>query len=161
MLRGMMAGAVLALAATSAMAAEDWVAVERSIAVNASAEKVWSQIGGYCQANKNRNAPCDFINGTGGLGTDRKLNPTTEEVKTAEGLYSYGYFQTLGANTGLRYHGNVSVVPEGKSSKIVYTLIYDQGALKDDAERASTAATMGTRFQGAIEQMKTFVEAAK
>jgi hypothetical protein len=52
-------------------------------------------------------------------------------------------------------------VPDGKASKIVYTLIYDQGALKDDAERASTAATLGTRFQGAIEQMKAFVEAAK
>jgi hypothetical protein len=156
------AGAVLAvLASNGASAAEDWTAVERSIAVNAPAEKVWSLIGGYCQANKNRGAPCDFVKGTGGLGTNRKVSPTTEEVKVAEGVYSYGYFQTLGTNTGLRYHGNVSVVPDGKASKIVYTLIYDQGALKDDAERASTAATMGTRFQGAIEQMKAFVEAAK
>ena len=159
MLRALICGAVLALAASAALAAEDWVAVERTIEVKAPAAKVWGLLGGYCAANKARGAPCDFTKGTGELGTIRKLNPTTEEVKVAEGQYSYGYMQTLGASTPLRYHGNISVLPvSGASSKIVYTLVYDQGALATDAERETTRNTFGTRFQGAIEQMKTLAE---
>ncbi len=159
MLKTIIAGAAFALIATAAFAAEDWVAVERSIEVKAPAAKVWGLLGGYCAANKARGAPCDFTKGTGELGTIRKLNPTTEEVKVAEGQYSYGYMQTLGASTPLRYHGNISVLPvSGASSKIVYTLVYDQGALATDAERETTRNTFGTRFQGAIEQMKTLAE---
>jgi hypothetical protein len=47
---------------------------------------------------------------------------------------------------------------DGKSSNIVYTLIYDQGVLASDAEREATRTTFGTRFQGAIEQMKALAE---
>jgi hypothetical protein len=167
MLKSIIAGAAFAavsvLGATAASAAEDWVAVERSIDVNAPAAKVWGMIGGYCDFGKVRNIPCTYTKGTGGLGTVRKLNNAVEEVKVGEGIYSYGYFQTVGTRTNQRYHGNMSVVPsrDGKTSKIVYTLIYDQGVLKDDAERASTKASTETSFQSAIEAMKKMVEGGK
>lgn len=163
-MKTIIAGAAFALiAASSASAAEDWVAVERSIDVKAPAAKVWAQVGGYCDFGKVRNVPCVYTKGAGGLGTVRKLNNVTEEVKVGEGIYSYGYFQTVGARTAQRYHGNVSVVPskDGKTSKIVYTLIYDQGVLKDDAERASTKTTTEASFQTAIETMKKMVEGGK
>ena len=87
MLKSIIAGAAFAavsvLGATAASAAEDWVAVERSIDVNAPAAKVWGMIGGYCDFGKVRNIPCTYTKGTGGLGTVRKLNNAVEEALDA------------------------------------------------------------------------------
>jgi opacity protein-like surface antigen len=163
LLKSILAGAAVALVATAATAAEDWVTVVRTIEVKAPAAKVWGLVGGYCDFGKVRNVPCVYTKGAGGLGTIRKLNGVTEEVKVGEGQYSYGYFQTVGARTQARYHGNVSVTPsaDNKTSKIAYTLIYDQAGFASDAERASQKAAMETSFQEAIETMKKMAEGAK
>jgi hypothetical protein len=165
MIKTMLAGAALALAATTssaAPAAEDWVTVVRTAEINAPAAKVWGLVGDYCAFGKVRNIPCTYKKGSGGLGTIRVLNGTTEEVKVGEGQYSYGYFQTVGARTQARYHGNMSVLPTGATgSRIVYTLIYDQAGFASDAERASQKAAMETSFQDAVNIMKKMAEEAK
>ena len=166
MLKSILAGAALALVATAgsaAPAAEDWVTVVRTAEVNAPAAKLWGLVGGYCEFGKVRNVNCTYKKGTGGLGTIRVLNGVTEEVKVGEGHYSYGYFQTAGARVIARYHGNMSAIPsaDGKTSKLVYTLIYDQAGFPSDAERASQKAAMETSFQDAVNIMKKMAEEAK
>ncbi len=167
MLKSILAGGAIALAAGSlasgASAAEDWVTVVRSAEIARPASAVWALVGGYCEFGKVRKVSCTYKKGTGGLGTIRVLNGVTEEVKVGEGQYSYGYFQTVGARTQARYHGNMSAIPsaDGKTTKMVYTLIYDQAGFATDAERASQKAAMETGFQDAVDTIKAMAEAAK
>lgn len=164
MIRLFAAGAALVFAAAApAMAAEDWVTVLRTIDVARPASAVWAVYGGYCEFGKVRNVSCVYTRGDGGLGTIRRLANAVEEVKVGESPYSYAYFQTVGDRVNQRYHGNLSVVPsaDNKRSRIVYTLIYDQGTLASDAQRAAVRAGLETAFQRDVEKMKATVEGAK
>lgn len=162
-MKSILAGAALALAATGASAAEDWVTVVRSAEIARPASQVWALVGGFCDFGKVRKVSCTYKKGTGGLGSIRVLNGVTEEVKVGEGQFSYGYFQTVGARVAARYHGNMSAIPsaDGKTTRMVYTLTYDQAGFPSDAERASQKAAMETSFQEAVDTMKAMAEAAK
>ena len=77
----------------------------------------------------------------------------------AKTAHSYTYHQTVGNFASADYHGTLSVEPsaDGKTSKIVYHLIWDVSGLPAD-QRAATPARMGGVFQGVIEQMKGLAE---
>jgi hypothetical protein len=151
---------MMALTAMPAAAAVDFVVVRREIAVARPAAAVWSAVGAdYCSIRVWLSMTCAITKGDGGIGATRLLNGMTEEVMVANSPMSYTYLQTVGGRASYNYHGTLSVEPgaNARSSKIVYTLVYDQGAM-DEKTRNDTRTGLETRFQGAVESMKKLVE---
>ena len=57
------------------------------------------------------------------------------------------------------YHGTLEARPvTATTSKLVYTLIFDNSMLADDAAREKDKAQRKTRFMQALENMKTLAE---
>jgi hypothetical protein len=77
--------------------------------------------------------------------------------------YSYTYTQTVRAGRPYNlYHGTLEVRPvTDKTSKIVYTLMYDNSMLPDDAAREKDKLTRTAVFQRAMTNMKTLAEGGK
>jgi len=70
---------------------------------------------------------------------------------------SYTYAQPL---SPIEYHGSVEVKPtSATTSKIVYTLFYDQAPLADQAARDKDRAGRAGMFMGALTKMKALAEA--
>lgn len=155
------AAAVLAFASALPAAAADFQVVRREIAVARSADAVWATVGDYCVIKTwLKLDSCTYTAGAGGVGTTRKLNGAAEEVMIGATPHSYTYYQTVGGMAANAYHGTVDVQATGPtSSKIVYTLVYDQAPLADDAARSANRTRLETRFQGAVEAMKAMAEA--
>ncbi|WP_419814594.1 SRPBCC family protein [Glacieibacterium sp.] len=154
--------AVMALAgAASGSRAADFVAIRLSVPVARPADAVWSRVGGYCAIAEWLKVSCDYGSGTGEVGTVRRLRDrTVEEAMVAQTAHSYTYLQTVGSMVPFAYHGTLAVEPAGKgASTLHYTLFYDQGAMASDTVRASEKARMTTRFQTALETMKSLAEA--
>src|SRR6516162_11041376 len=60
------------------------------------------------------------------------------------------------------YHGTLEARPvTPTTSKIVYTLFFDNSMLPDDAARAADKERRRTRFMQALQNMKTLVEGGK
>jgi hypothetical protein len=160
-MRKVMALAALAagaVCAASPAAAFDFVTVRRTIDVNRSAADVWAKVGGYCTISDWLKLKCVMKSGSGDVGTVRLLNDQVEEVMVGKTATSYTYYQNLGPSAASLYHGTLDVVPTGaKTSRIVYTLVYDQQAMSA-ADRTAQTTRLNTAFQQAIEAMKKMAE---
>ena len=98
-----------------------------------------------------------MVSGKGELGSIRTINGTIVENVVARTKYSYTYAQPF---TPIFYHGTMEVVPlTANTSRLVYSLIWNQAAVGDAA--AQTAAREGrrTRFQAAVDKMAAAVNA--
>jgi hypothetical protein len=159
---GALAFAASALS-TSALAAEpEYQTIKMEINVAKPAKEVWSKVGGYCDISKWLNVDCKITSGNGGIGTVRVLagGRVTEILIGATDL-SYGYTQPVkeGAWYNL-YHGFLEAKPvTDKTSKLVYTLMYDISDKADKAEKDKDIAGRKMRFEGALENMKKMAEA--
>jgi hypothetical protein len=78
-------------------------------------------------------------------------------------LISYTYAQTPKAGTPYNlYHGTLEARPvTPTTSKIVYTLFFDNSMWPDDAARAADKERRRIRFMQALRNMKTLVEGGK
>jgi hypothetical protein len=85
------------------------------------------------------------------------------EVLVGKTQYSYTYTQTVRAGRPYNlYHGTVEVRPvTDKTSKIIYTLVYDNSMMADDAAREKDKMNRTATFQRAITNMKTIAEGGK
>jgi len=147
---------------TSALAAEpEYQTIKMEINVAKPAKEVWSKVGGYCDISKWLNVDCKITSGNGGIGTVRVLagGRVTEILIGATDL-SYGYTQPVkeGAWYNL-YHGFLEAKPvTDKTSKLVYTLMYDISDKADKAAKDADIANRKMRFEGALENMKKLAE---
>jgi len=148
-------------AASAAHAAGDYVSIVQETTINAPADVAWGKLKGYCDIGKWLNpaapVPCEITSGTDGeLGAVRKIAGRIEEVIVARTPTSYTYADP---NQPILYHGTVEIRPiDKKSSKLVYSLFYDQttvAADKRDANKAGRAKT----FAGVMAVMKGIAEA--
>ena len=136
------------------------VTIPLEINVDRSAADVWKRIGGYCAIAEwlQIAAGCKILSGVDGeVGAVRSV---ANEVLVGKTQYSYTYTQTPrnGRPYNL-YHGTVEVRPMSeKTSKIVYTLVYDNSMLPDDAAREKDKASRTAVFQRAIQNMKILAE---
>jgi hypothetical protein len=137
-----------------------YVSIPLEIDVDRSAADVWKRVGGYCAIAEwlQIAAGCKILSGVDGeVGAVRSV---ANEVLVGKTQYSYTYTQT--PRTGRPYnlyHGTVEVRPiTDKTSKIVYTLIYDNSMLPDDAAREKDKASRTAVFQRAIQNMKVLAE---
>jgi hypothetical protein len=73
---------------------------------------------------------------------------------------SYTYTQTVKAGRPYNlYHGTLEARPlTAATSKLVYTLVFDNSMLADDAAREKDRAQKTTQFTRALENMKVLAE---
>jgi hypothetical protein len=138
----------------------NYVSIPLEITVNRSAADVWKRIGGYCDISEwlQIAAGCKIIAGTDNeVGAVRSV---ATEVLVAKTQYSYTYTQPVRAGRPYNlYHGTVEVRPvTPTTSKIFYTLIYDNSMLPDDAAREKDRAARAAVFTRALNNMKTLAE---
>ena len=150
--------ALLALWAAPAMAA-DYVSFSLTTTTNATPEKTWSRIGGFCAITDWLGTPCTVTAGSGDVGTIRVLNNgAVTEMMVAKTPLSYTYIQPL--NYANLYHGTLAVEPDGTGhSRISYTFLYDQEPLGTAEAKAAGRKQRTDRFTAALAKMKAMAEA--
>ncbi len=140
-----------------------YVSIPLEIAVDRPAVEVWKRIGKYCDIGEWLQIPagCKILSGNDGeFGAVRSV---ANEVLVGKTELSYTYTQTVRAGRPYNlYHGTLEVRPvTEKTSKIVYTLLYDNSMLPDDAAREKDVASRTATFTRAIQNMKTLAEGGK
>jgi hypothetical protein len=137
-----------------------YITIPLEIEVNRPAAEVWKRVGKYCDIGEWLQIPagCKMLSGVEGeVGSVRSV---ANEVLVGKSEFSYTYTQTVRAGRPYNlYHGTLEVRPvTDKTSKIVYTIMYDNSMLPDDAAREKDKASRTGVFQRAIANMKTLAE---
>lgn len=132
--------------------------IKLEIDVNKPAAEVWARTGKYCDIGEWLQVQCMIISGKDGeVGAVRSIG---NEIMVGKTDLSYTYTQPprVGQFYPL-YHGTVEAKPvTATTSKIVYTLVWDNSNLADDAAREADKMQRSTTFTRAIQNMKTIAE---
>ena len=144
--------------AEGATAAPNYVTIALEIDVNRPAAEVWKRVGKYCDIGEWYQMACTIISGKDGeVGAVRSV---ANEVLVGKTELSYTYAQpvTPGRPYNL-YHGTVEARPvTATTSKLLYTLLYDNSMLPDDAAREQDRQRRTATFTRALQNMKTIAE---
>jgi hypothetical protein len=134
-----------------------YVAIPMTLTVNAPVDAVWARIGKYCDIGEWGFPNCTILSGDGGLGTIRSIG---NEVLVGKTKYSYTYTQPVREGVSYNmYHGTLEAAPlSATTTRLNYTLVYDNSNLTDDAAREKDLANRRTRFTGMLENMKVLCE---
>jgi hypothetical protein len=153
---------VLMVFATVAFAAEpEYRTIKLEIDIAKPAAEVWSKVGGYCDISKWLPLDCAITSGDGGVGTVRVLaGGRITEILVGMTELSYGYTQPAKEGTFYNlYHGFMEARPvTDKTSKMVYTLVYDVSDKPDQAAKDADITRRRTAFEGALKKMKQLAE---
>jgi Polyketide cyclase / dehydrase and lipid transport len=157
------AQAPAAPAGSVVVASPTYTSIAMEIDVNRPAAEVWKRVGKYCDIAEWLPVPagCKITSGKDGeFGAVRTVGT---EVLVGKTELSYTYAQTPKEGTPYNvYHGTVEARPvTATTSKIVYTLFFDNSMLPDDAARAADTERRRTRFMQALQNMKTIAEGGK
>ena len=135
-----------------------YAVIPLEIAVNKPAADVWKRVGKYCDIGEWLRVPCTITSGKDGeVGAVRSIGT---EVLVAKTELSYTYTQPVreGQIYNL-YHGTLEARPvTATTSKLVYTLIYDNSTMADDAAREADKMRRAQTFTQALENMKVLAE---
>ena len=136
-----------------------YVSIEMEIDLDRPAADVWKRIGKFCDIREWFQVPsCAIVSGTEGeIGAVRSV---ANEVMVGKTDLSYTYTQPvrLGVPYNL-YHGTLEARPvTATTSKLVYTLVFDNSMLADDAARDADMAAKRTTFTNALKNMKILAE---
>jgi hypothetical protein len=128
--------------------------------VNAPADVVWSRVGKFCDIGKWAFPECKLLAGDGGYASERSI---VNEVLVGKTDHSYTYTQPVRKDGKYNlYHATLEVIPAtAKTSRIVYTFLYDNSMLADDAARDAEIAARKKRFTAFLLNMKTLGETGK
>jgi len=147
-----------------AVAAPTYVSIPMEIAVNKPAKEVWARIGKYCDISEwlQIAAGCTITSGKDGeIGSVRTVG---SEILVGKTELSYTYTQPVrdGRPYNL-YHGTLEARPvTAKTSKLVYTLVYDNSLVQGDAAaKDAEIARRRTTFENALKNMKILAEGGK
>ena len=138
----------------------NYVTIALETTVNKPVAHVWKRIGGYCTISEwlQIAAGCKILSGTDNeIGAVRSV---AGEVLVGKTQYSYTYTQTVRAGRPYNlYHGTIEARPlTATTTKLIYTLIYDNSMLPDDAAREKDKASRTAVFTRALSNMKTLAE---
>jgi Polyketide cyclase / dehydrase and lipid transport len=139
-----------------------YVSIPLEITVNRPAAEVWKRVGKYCDIKEWLQVDCVITSGKDGeFGAVRSLrNGAVIEILVSKTALSYSYTQPV--REGVRYnlyHGTVEAVPvTATTSKLVYTLVFDNSMLADDAAREKDIQARTAQFTRALNNMKTLAE---
>ena len=135
-----------------------YISIPLEITVNRPAAEVWKRVGKYCDIGEWFQIPCTITSGKDGeFGTVRSV---AGEVLVAKTELSYTYTQTVRAGRPYNlYHGTLEARPvTATTSKLIYTLLFDNSMLADDAAREKDKAQKTAQFTQALENMKILAE---
>lgn len=160
---GILLAALGGLMLTAAAAAEpEYVTIKMETDVARPAAAVWAKVGGYCDIAEWLNVDCKITSGDGGMGTVRALaGGRVIEILVGMTDLSYGYTQPVREGQFYNlYHGYLEAKPvTARTSKLVYTLVYDVSNLADKAAKDADMARRRSMFEGALANMKMLAEA--
>ena len=135
----------------------NWTTLTFSANLNKGADVAWQRIGGndWCGIAKFLDVKsCTITSGKGELGSIRSIDTgtaTVVEIAVARTAHSYTYAQPF---TPIFYHGTLAVeAVDAGHSKLVYTLIWNEAGLPDDAARTAARDGRKVRFQAAVDKM--------
>jgi len=136
----------------------NYVSIPMEINVNRPAAEVWKRVGKYCDIGEWFQIPCTITSGKDGeFGAVRSVG---SEILVGKTELSYTYTQPVRVGQAyILYHGTLEARPvTATTSKLVYTLIYDNSTLADDAAREQDKPRRNQQFMRALENMKTLAE---
>jgi hypothetical protein len=135
-----------------------YASVEMELDVNRPAAEVWKRVGKYCDIGEWFQIPCTIVSGKDGeFGAVRSV---ANEILVGKTELSYTYTQPV--REGQRYnmyHGTLEARPvTATTSKLVYTLFFDNSNLADEAAKQADKDRRRTQFMRALQNMKTLAE---
>jgi hypothetical protein len=140
-----------------------YITIPMEIDVNKPVAEVWARVGKYCDiAEWLQIGKCAITSGKDGeIGAVRSV---ANEVLVGKSQYSYTYTQTVwfqgrGNRPYNLYHGTLearAVTPT--TSKLLYTLVFDNSMLADDAAREKDKMQKTAQFTRALQNMKILAE---
>ncbi len=135
-----------------------YVTVPLEVTVNKPAAEVWARIGKYCAIRDWFPLPCTIVSGNEEeIGAMRSV---ASEIMVGKTALSYTYTQAPKEGKPYNlYHGTLEARPlTATTSKLLYTLFYDNSMLPDEAARAKDRAGKVATFQKGLENMKLLAE---
>ena len=148
-----------AAAASVAVANPTYVSILMEITVDRPAAEVWKRVGKYCDIGEwLRMANCAITAGKDGeVGAVRTVG---NEVLVGKTELSYTYTQPVREGRPYNmYHGTLEARPvTATTSKLVYTLMFDNSMLADDAARQADIERRRSQFMQALQNMKILAE---
>jgi hypothetical protein len=144
--------------ASTVVANPTYISIPLEITVNRPATEVWKRVGKFCDIGEWLRIPCTITSGKDGeFGSVRSVG---NEVLVGKTELSYTYTQTVRAGRPYNlYHGTLEARPvSATTSKLVYTLMFDNSMLADDAARERDKTQKTATFTRALENMKILAE---
>jgi hypothetical protein len=141
-----------------AATAPTYISIPLEIAVNRPAAEVWKRVGKFCDIGEWLRIPCTITSGKDGeFGAVRTVGG---EVLVGKTELSYTYTQTVRTDRPYNlYHGTLEARPvTATTSKLVYTLFFDNSMLADDVAREADRVRRVAQFTTALENMKILAE---
>lgn len=135
-----------------------YISIPLEITVDRPAAEVWKRVGKFCDIGEWLQIPCTIVAGKDGeFGAVRSV---AGEVLVGKTELSYTYTQTVKAGRPYNlYHGTLEARPlTATTSKLVYTLMFDNSMLADDEAREKDRTQKTAVFTRALQNMKTLAE---
>ena len=148
--------------AYGALAEPEYTTIKLEIDIAKPAKEVWAKVGGYCDIAEWLKVECTITSGDGGVGTVRVLaGGRVTEILVAQTELSYGYTQPVREGQFYNlYHGFMEARPvTERTSKMLYTLVYDISDKPDQAAKDADIARRRGMFEGALQNIKAIAEA--
>jgi hypothetical protein len=140
------------------VASPTYTSILMEVAVNKPAADVWKRVGKFCDIGEWLRIPCTITSGKDGeVGAIRSV---ANEVLVGKTELSYTYTQPVREGRPYNlYHGTLEARPvTATTSKLVYTLFFDNSMLADNAARDTDRARRTAQFTQALENMKILAE---
>jgi hypothetical protein len=151
-------GAPAAAPASVIVANPTYVSLPMEIMVDRPAAEVWKRVGKYCDIGEWLRVNCTIVSGKDGeFGAVRSIG---NEVLVGKTELSYTYTQAPREGRPYNlYHGTLEARPvTATTSKLVYTLVFDNSMLADEAARQADIERRRTQFTQALQNMKILAE---
>ncbi|HTV80945.1 MAG TPA: hypothetical protein VMF03_22025 [Steroidobacteraceae bacterium] len=135
-----------------------YTSILMEVDVNRPAAEVWKRVGKFCDIGEWLKVPCTITSGKDGeVGTVRSIG---REVLVGKTELSYTYTQPVTPNQPyILYHGTLEARPvTATTSKLYYTLMWDNSTCADDAARERDKDQRRQTFQTALNNMKILAE---
>jgi len=145
-------------AVSTVVASPTYVSIPLEITVDRPAADVWKRIGKFCDIGEWFQVPCTITYGKDGeFGAVRSV---ANEVLVGKTELSYTYTQPVREGRPYNlYHGTLEARPlTATTSKLLYTLVFDNSMLADDAARQKDKENRTAQFTRALQNMKILAE---
>ena len=137
-----------------------YISIPLEMAVNRPAAEVWKRVGKYCDIGEWLRIPNGCMITSGKDGEFGAVRSVAGEILVGRTELSYTYTQAVREGRPYNlYHGTLEARPvTPTTSKLVYTLVFDNSMLADDAARDRDKQQKVATFTRALENMKILAE---